>query len=95
MNKQYTGKDYSKTKAQGEVNIDDLDELAERSFPLCMKALHRGLKAEHKLKHFGRLQYGLFIKVQKANRNPSKMVFFSMVAKILIILCWFWLVRRV
>lgn len=85
MNKQYTGKDYSKTRAQGEVNIDDLDELAERSFPLCMKVLHRGLKSEHKLKHFGRLQYGLFIKVQRGGMITRASGMSSMVLTILTI----------
>lgn len=30
--------------------------------PLCMKQLHSALNREHKLKHWGRLQYGLFLK---------------------------------
>jgi hypothetical protein len=30
--------------------------------PLCMKTLHAHLKKDHKLKHWGRLQYGLFLK---------------------------------
>lgn len=34
----------------------------QRSMPLCMKQLHTALNREHKLKHWGRLQYGLFLK---------------------------------
>lgn len=34
----------------------------QRSMPLCMKQLHSALNREHKLKHWGRLQYGLFLK---------------------------------
>ncbi|CAN0471377.1 unnamed protein product, partial [Hapterophycus canaliculatus] len=30
--------------------------------PLCRKQLHTALNREHKLKHWGRLQYGLFLK---------------------------------
>lgn len=30
--------------------------------PLCMRQLHTALNREHKLKHWGRLQYGLFLK---------------------------------
>lgn len=30
--------------------------------PLCMRNLHSALKKESKLKHWGRLQYGLFLK---------------------------------
>ena len=30
--------------------------------PLCMRQLHQGLKQDRKLKHWGRLQYGLFLK---------------------------------
>ncbi len=40
----------------------DLDVLSKRSMPLCMRQLHNSLKREHKLKHWGRLQYGLFLK---------------------------------
>lgn len=32
--------------------------LADRSMPLCMRVLHKALRREHKLKHWGRLQYG-------------------------------------
>ena len=66
MSKQYTGKDYGKVKAEGSVSIDDLDSLAERSFPLCMREIHRVLKQTHKLKHEGRLQYTLYLKVREA-----------------------------
>lgn len=30
--------------------------------PLCMKNLHTALNRERKLRHWGRLQYGLFLK---------------------------------
>jgi len=62
MAKQYTGKDFSETKSGDTVNVNDLDMLADRSMPLCMRVLHKNLRSEHKLKHWGRLQYGLFLK---------------------------------
>lgn len=39
-----------------------VDALAKQSMPLCMHQLHGGLKQDHKLKHQGRLQFGLFLK---------------------------------
>lgn len=62
MNQTYTGKDYSQAKVVGDINPQNVDELAKRSMPLCMRQLQRGLKQEHKLKHWGRMQYGLFLK---------------------------------
>ena len=62
MAKQYTGKDFSETKSGDNINVNDLDMLADRSMPLCMRVLHKNLRSEHKLKHWGRLQYGLFLK---------------------------------
>ncbi len=44
------------------LHAGDLDALSKRSMPLCMRHLHNSLKREHKLKHWGRLQYGLFLK---------------------------------
>lgn len=58
----YAGPDYAKAKIAGEVTPDQLDGLAARSMPLCMATLHRQLRANHHLKHGGRLQYGLFLK---------------------------------
>lgn len=38
-------------------------QLSRTSYPLCMRQLHTALKENHHLKHGGRLQYGLFLKV--------------------------------
>jgi len=46
-----------------QINIDQLDQLAETSMPLCMRLVHQTLRRDHKLKHWGRVQYGLFLKV--------------------------------
>ena len=37
-------------------------QLAQTVFPLCMQQLHDNLRAAHKLRYFGRMQYGLFLK---------------------------------
>lgn len=57
----YLGKDYTINK-EADVPIESLDQLSLKSFPLCMKSCHETLRTKHHLKHFGRLQYGLFLK---------------------------------
>lgn len=57
----YTGKDY--TVGSGDhVSIESLDQLSKKSFPICMRICHETLRIKHHLKHFARLQYGLFLK---------------------------------
>lgn len=56
----YSGKDF--TLATHEVAIENLDQLSKKSYPLCMRLCHDTLRATHKLKHNGRLQYQLFLK---------------------------------
>ncbi|KZT11217.1 DNA primase large subunit [Laetiporus sulphureus 93-53] len=51
------------SSSAGEITADMIDDLARKHFPLCMRNLHETLRREHHLKHFGRLQYGLFLKV--------------------------------
>lgn len=46
-----------------DINLEDLDALSVRSMPLCMSTLHQHLRSTHHLKHVGRLQYSLFLKV--------------------------------
>ncbi|KAH3762171.1 DNA primase large subunit [Pelomyxa schiedti] len=46
----------------GRIEIEDLDLHCARSFPPCMQRLHHHLREEHHLKHWGRHQYGLFLK---------------------------------
>ncbi|XP_031272815.1 probable DNA primase large subunit [Pistacia vera] len=58
----YLGPDYSRPKEFGEISINDLDQLAESSFPLCMRHLFVKLREDHHLKHGGRMQLGLFLK---------------------------------
>jgi len=46
-----------------EIRADMIDDLSKRHFPMCMRNLHECLVRDRHLKHFGRLQYGLFLKV--------------------------------
>lgn len=40
----------------------DIENLANTHMPLCMRNLHNSLRQNAHLRHFGRLQYGLFLK---------------------------------
>lgn len=44
------------------ISFKDIDGLAEKAFPLCMQLLNRGLTTDGHIKHWGRLQYNLFLK---------------------------------
>ena len=52
-----------------EVTADMIDGLARKHFPMCMRHLHESLRRDKHLKHHGRLQYGLFLKVRTAVVN--------------------------
>lgn len=39
-----------------------IDQLAVDHFPPCMRSMHESMRANHHLRHFGRLHYGLFLK---------------------------------
>ncbi|XP_044531290.1 DNA primase large subunit [Gracilinanus agilis] len=58
----YVGQDYNAQGNTGKISLDQLDSLAMKSFPLCMRQLHKALREHHHLKHGGRMQYGLFLK---------------------------------
>lgn len=78
MNSHYTGnKNYTESNlVEGEVTAANIDTLAKTNMPLCMSQLHAGLKRDHKLKHWGRLQYGLFLKGAGMSMEDS-LVFFQ------------------
>ncbi|TIB99810.1 DNA primase, large subunit [Wallemia mellicola] len=44
------------------ISAESIDILAKKHFPMCMRNLHGNLQSNHHLKHFGRLQYSLFLK---------------------------------
>ncbi|NWX97754.1 PRI2 primase, partial [Nothoprocta ornata] len=58
----YIGPDYSVQKNAGKISLEQIDALAVKSFPLCMRQLHKALRESHHLRHGGRMQYGLFLK---------------------------------
>jgi Eukaryotic and archaeal DNA primase, large subunit len=58
------GSAWSTSEDSGEgLRAEMVDDLAHKHFPMCMRNLHENLKRSHHLKHFGRLQYQLFLKV--------------------------------
>lgn len=58
------------TSADGEaITAEMVPELAIQSFPLCMRQMQDTLKTSKHLKHEGRQQYGLFLKVRFAYRS--------------------------
>lgn len=58
----YTGQDYSTQGSAGKISLDQIDSLCTKSFPPCMRQLHKALRDNHHLRHGGRMQYGLFLK---------------------------------
>ncbi|XP_018604760.1 DNA primase large subunit [Scleropages formosus] len=58
----YVGQDYSIQKNIGKISLEQIDSLSTKSFPPCMRQLHKALRDSHHLRHGGRMQYGLFLK---------------------------------
>ncbi|CAF0760455.1 unnamed protein product [Brachionus calyciflorus] len=56
------GENYSDTTARDHLTAESLDSHSIKSFPMCMRNLHEALKSNHHLRHYGRLQYLLFLK---------------------------------
>lgn len=44
------------------ISYQSVANLAPKHFPLCMEEIYDSLKSKHMLKHWGRLQFGLFLK---------------------------------
>lgn len=61
LHSSYTGKDFTVGSAD-RVPIECLDQLARKSFPLCMRTAHEHLRQRHHHKYGGRMQYSLFLK---------------------------------
>ncbi|KAI8063553.1 eukaryotic and archaeal DNA primase, large subunit-domain-containing protein [Gongronella butleri] len=63
VEKQYSGKIYGgSTEVDGELSAANVDGVVERHAPLCMRSLHDALNRDNHLRHFGRMQFGLFLK---------------------------------
>ena len=62
MDKRYTGEDFSSNKSGDRVTPEQVANMAETHFPMCMQTLHSTLNGQHHLKYKARIQYGLFLK---------------------------------
>lgn len=47
------------------VKAEMVPDMSRKHWPLCMRSLQECLKKDRHLKHYGRLQYTLFLKVRK------------------------------
>ncbi|RLN86801.1 hypothetical protein BBJ28_00008588 [Nothophytophthora sp. Chile5] len=56
------GSSGSRSMTRPRLEVTEMDQAAEKHFPLCMKQLHHKLRENHHLKYDGRLQYRLFLK---------------------------------
>ncbi|CEH14943.1 dna primase large subunit [Ceraceosorus bombacis] len=58
--------DYSdsviKLEDGGHITAAHVDALVRKHAPMCMRSLHENLRRDKHLKHYGRLQYNLFLK---------------------------------
>jgi len=63
-----------------EIKAEMVDDLARKHFPMCMRSLHENLRRDHHLKHFGRLQYGLFLKA----RRPIRKILAKLIMKLIV-----------
>ncbi|KAL6261705.1 hypothetical protein P5V15_006794 [Pogonomyrmex californicus] len=52
---------FKECTVHGKISIDNIEEEAQK-FPLCMQHLHSLLRRRHRLSHYARLYYSLFLK---------------------------------
>ena len=83
MNSQYTGPSHLSAVENGEALTAATVDASVRSMPLCMSQLHAGLKRDHKIKHQGRLQFGLFLKGAGMTMEEHTMFFQKEFTKIM------------
>ena len=60
----YIGDTFNENKLSNDdkLSLNEIDKASKSSFPICMRYMHEGVRNDHHLKYFGRMQYGLFIK---------------------------------
>lgn len=58
----YTGNEYISSGDKDGINLATINTLAKKNYPICMRHIHDTFKATSHMKHFCRLQYGLFTK---------------------------------
>lgn len=63
--RRYLGPDLGSTTAQrrSDLTLANLPAVSARHFPLCMHTLMQSLRRDHHLRHNGRQQLSLFLKV--------------------------------
>ncbi len=59
----FFGSDSDPSGPNAVITADMIDGFAKKHFPACQYNLWQRLKKDQHLKHFGRLQFGLFLKV--------------------------------
>lgn len=60
---------FNETEQTEVITYEMLNGLSKRSFPLCMRHLHEQMTQQHHLKHLGRLQYRLFLKGNRREKD--------------------------
>jgi DNA primase large subunit len=75
---------YKPQKHQNTAKVDarNIDFHAKEHFPMCMQEIYGGLKKKHQLKHWGRLQLGLFLKGVGMTLNENIALFSTELAKV-------------
>ena len=85
LSTRHLGKDFSHAAVRGDLSAASVDSLAA-SFPLCMRNLLGRVREDHHLKHGGRMQLGLFIKVRLACNLHLVLVLIQVLVLILILI---------
>lgn len=62
ISSEWSGADSSSTG--DEIRAEMVNDIAAKHYPMCMRHLHDSLRRDKHLKHYARLQYGLFLKVK-------------------------------
>ncbi|KAL2510360.1 putative DNA primase large subunit [Forsythia ovata] len=76
----YLGPDYSQPREYAELSLKDIDQVAKRSFPLCMRHLFEKLREDHHLKHWRSYATGFIsqVEVHKSSLGKDVPQFFIM-----------------
>lgn len=64
------------------IDATNVEYLSKEYFPLCMSEILDGLKVKHQLKHWGRLQLGLFLKGIGMRLEDNIILFSNHLAKL-------------
>lgn len=59
----------SGSETGNDIKAEMVDGLSGKHFPMCMRTIHENIQRDNHLKYFGRLQYGLFLKVGELHKH--------------------------